>query len=375
MIKASVKKSSALVCRNHGIDLLRIVSMIMVICLHIVNQGGAINWSGPTTWNNKVGWLIRIACYCAVNCFALISGFVMVDRPFKYHKIVNLWFQIAFYTIGITVLFAIFEPQLIGKREIYNAIFPIVNGQYWYFTAYFAMFFFIPFLNRLLNLLTEKEIGVLMITLIVLFSIVPTIGRKDIFSTRNGYNMLWLAAMYIIGAGLRKCSFTKKISTKGAWIAFISCVLITWISQHAIEKLPSVFAGKIPRGFLVLYTSPTILITAISLLIIFSRINIKSKILLKPIAFFSSTSFGVYLIHTNPLVFNYIFHDAFSAVPALTTFLYILAIIASAIAIFLACSIVEWLRIKLFCKIKIDALSIKITIFVKKCFQKIRIKE
>lgn len=64
--------------RNYGIDLLRIVTMFMIVNLHVY-------WYGEILWSNKlyffsvkynIVWLLEIICYVAVNCYALISGFV-----------------------------------------------------------------------------------------------------------------------------------------------------------------------------------------------------------------------------------------------------------------------------------------------------------
>ena len=87
--------------RNYGIDLLRLVLMYMVCILHVLGHGGVLNAVTPGTAKYIVYWLLEIISYCAVDAFALISGYTSKLQPHqKYDKIVNMWFQVFFYSIA-----------------------------------------------------------------------------------------------------------------------------------------------------------------------------------------------------------------------------------------------------------------------------------
>ncbi|MCR5648942.1 MAG: acyltransferase, partial [Oscillospiraceae bacterium] len=62
--------------RNHGVDLLRIVSMLMVVVLHILGQGGLLDAVSAPSLRHTLCWLLLAAAYCAVDCYAMISGYV-----------------------------------------------------------------------------------------------------------------------------------------------------------------------------------------------------------------------------------------------------------------------------------------------------------
>ena len=62
--------------RNYGIDLLRILSMFMVVLLHLCGFGGVLSNVKPFSVNYYIAWFLEIVSYCAVDVFALISGFV-----------------------------------------------------------------------------------------------------------------------------------------------------------------------------------------------------------------------------------------------------------------------------------------------------------
>lgn len=85
--------------RNTGIDLLRVVSMAMVVALHVLGQGGILGASAERSANYNIAWFLEIAAYCAVNCYALISGYVGIRAKHKASNIIMLWLQVALYFI------------------------------------------------------------------------------------------------------------------------------------------------------------------------------------------------------------------------------------------------------------------------------------
>ena len=66
--------------RIYGIDLLRIMSMMMVLILHVFSNGGVLFQLIPNTKNYYVGWFLEAMCFCAVDIFAIMTGYLMVDR-------------------------------------------------------------------------------------------------------------------------------------------------------------------------------------------------------------------------------------------------------------------------------------------------------
>ena len=88
--------------RNIGIDLLKIVSMLMIVTLHMLGHGGVLDDMPPMSRCYQVAWLIEIACYGAVNCYALASGFLTARCNIR--KLMELWLQVMFYSLMITIV-------------------------------------------------------------------------------------------------------------------------------------------------------------------------------------------------------------------------------------------------------------------------------
>lgn len=100
--------------RNIYMDILKIISMFMVVLLHATNFGiqnikieiGSINYF--------IVWIIRIFSMVAVNCFVLISGYFLCQKKENKEnilkKIIRLWVQTEMYSIGLYLLLC-FIPQ------------------------------------------------------------------------------------------------------------------------------------------------------------------------------------------------------------------------------------------------------------------------
>lgn len=93
---------------NMGIDLLRILCMILIPFLHIMVHGGILNACPQFSMQYNVAWFFMALAYCAVDCYALISGYVGYHSKYKYSNIIYLCVEVVFYTVLITVLFGIF---------------------------------------------------------------------------------------------------------------------------------------------------------------------------------------------------------------------------------------------------------------------------
>lgn len=337
--------------RNLGIDLLRMVSMLLVVILHVLGQGGVLSATGksdPGT-NYRIAWFLEIAAYCAVNCYGLISGYVGVRSKFKYTNIIMLWLQVFFYTGIITLLFSIFHPAYFEVGEeatelIWKAFLPAVKNQYWYFTAYFAMFFFIPFYNHAINNMPKKQIRAVVIAGIVLFSVLPLLFRagilgkavSNVFYISGGYNMMWLSVLYVTGAYISKYHPFEKIPTYVFFLVYLAAAVGAWFCKFYLQG----------GGVTVHYTSPFMLVEGVALLEGFSRLKLKP---VGPvIRFLSPAAFGVYLVHVHPLIWEEYMKHRYVEFATFGTAKMIFAIFAAVLGIYLFCSAIDLCRHYLF---------------------------
>jgi surface polysaccharide O-acyltransferase-like enzyme len=340
--------------RNYGIDLLRITAMFMIVVLHVLGQGGILdNATGTSYW---LAWFLEIACYGAVNCYALISGYVMQGTKPKISKLAVLWLQTVFYTLFFAALFAVFQPDSVGLRTLLNALFPVTRSHYWYISAYFGMFLLIPLLNLCLEHMSKRAMRLFLLVCFIGCTILPTVLNSDPFAIRKGFSTAWLCLMYLTGGWICKYDIPQQIKTSHAWILAVSMIIVTFVSMLILETLGTVFPSiKEFSQLLVDYTSPTVVLTAVALLVAFSKCNF-GNVIRKLIAFFVPATLGIYLIHTNQLVFENLFDGISLPLLQYNGVIMILLVLVFALLIYLLCSALELLRIRLFRLLKVNDL-------------------
>lgn len=333
--------------RNHGIDLLRIVSMFFVVILHVLRQGGILAELPMLSVKYELAWFVEIACYCATNCYALISGYVGVNSNFKYTNIISLWLQVTFYS-GSFALIAALISQEVSIRAVVNGLMPVSNGLYWYFTAYFCIFFFIPLFNKLLSVLNKKQMITAGISIILLFSVLPIVSDINIFQTNGGYSAIWIALLYVLGGIIRKTDIFNRIKFWTSFGLYFFFVFITWLDKFVVEFInQNVTNGETLRVHLLYYTSPTILFAAIILLNGFAKLKIR-KIPAKIIAFLAPYSFGVYLVHTQKQVWDMLMAGGFIELSRCNVYLLIPMVLVAALGIYFAGTVIDAVRALLF---------------------------
>ena len=340
--------------RNYGIDMLRMISMFMVVILHVLGQGGVYPSTIKLSGGYEIAWLLEIIAFCAVNCFGIISGYVGVDAEFRINKAVSMWLLVVFYTLLITGCYAAFFPEEITWEHWLKAFLPVSKAQYWYFKSYFGMFFFIPYFNKLLNSLKEKELLHLGLAIIMIFSVWQTIIQNEIFGTQKGYNLLWLSLLYLLGGIIKKLNH-KITLRKCMWIIiFWGGVFLTWGWKYIVELK---FPESSHANFFVSYISPTVLMCAVAMVMIFQKIECDNRLYKQFIKIGAPSAFSVYIIHAHPLIYDNILFNRFTKVAEYSPIHLAIAVIAIALAIYISCTIVDMIRIKLFKWFRINEIS------------------
>lgn len=285
----------------HNLDLLRIVSMFMIVLTHILGKGGLRDAvDGREDAYFFIVWIMQIFAYVAVNCYGLISGYIGLGSESKLSKIALLWLQVLFYTLVITVCFNLFGYQLDGNDWL-GAFFPVVTSQYWYVTAYFGLLVFKPLLDKGLRFISDKQLGQLVVGIFLVFSLVPALFNNKVleYSLSKGFGMTWLIILYILGAYLRRLDL-EKIKTGFLLALYLFSSLITFLGMNGIGEI------------WFWYPSPSLVLASLAIFILFAKWKISGQGRLGAlIAFLAPASFGVYLIHLHPLIEKHLLVDQF----------------------------------------------------------------
>lgn len=330
--------------RNYGIDLLRLVLMFMVCLLHILGQGGVLTASPRGTAGYGVFWFLEVCAYCAVDGFAIISGYVSSNRAPKWDKLVNMWFQVIFYSFVLTAILGLLNIGAnVGKTALIKSLLPVTCNYFWYFTAYFALFFAMPMLNMFIEYLDIKTARKAMLISIVMFSVIGF--PADAFKLQKGYSTIWLVILYFMGGLAKKTDLFSGKKTVALIIAFLALSVISWGERMIFDS-----------DRLIRYNSPTILLNGLILVVLFSRIKIKGTLVKK----LSPLAFGIYLFQLNSVIWNDVLKGSTAFIAEKPVWVGICYAIAFALALFITGLIVEALRNQIAKALRIQIISLKI---------------
>lgn len=345
--------------RDYGIDLLRIVSMAMIVMLHTLSRSKLLDIE-PTTLKYAFVWFLEIFCYCAVDCFVLISGYVGVHSRFRVSRLLGLWVQVAFYNVLFEAVHQI-HTHSFDWLSLLTSFAPVTMKAYWFFTCYFLLSLFMPFINHLVKTIDRRQRWILVGLLLVSYSVVPmlmgsplpVIGDRTVeyVSSKGGYSVVWFCIMYTIGAVMRlnldeKPVYVSRIKSAAVYAL---CILVTWgfwCGRIHYTSIP----GK--AWYMVSYTAPLIVLSALCLLMFFKGLPV-GKRTAALINVFSTSAFSVYLIHSNIRVYGH-YVDFVAPLHAMDGRQLLFFLPATIVVVYLACTVIDTVRAFLFEKAGVD---------------------
>ena len=133
--------------RNSSLDVLRILSMLLIILLHSIIHSDLETAIVPGTGIFYIEKYIQSMSQVCVNLYILISGYFMINTEFKCSKLFLLWIEAVFYSIGIKVILMAGGAIDFSAVSLVSCLFPITTGRYWFLTIYFGLYLLAPFLN------------------------------------------------------------------------------------------------------------------------------------------------------------------------------------------------------------------------------------
>ena len=340
----------------YGLDILKILSMVYVVILHALGQGGMMG-KGSMVMQFAVMALFYVTTP-AVNIFALVTGYVSYSdkkKPLNRKRLFEMWFQVVFYALLITAVCFFVLPGKVTAGDFASSVMPLLNDIYWYFTAYFIVSVLSPFINAAVRALPEPTLKIVFAVIIFFFSIFASFCYS--LNIITSHTFTWIFMLYILGAIMKKCRIGEKLPAGILLFGIIGCNLFNWIITWAGEKILS--GSDWYLTILGDYISPTMVIQTICYLLLFKKIRTTNGAQ-KVIKFIAPLVFAAYLADTHPVVYRDIWDGLFTPLTEWNVFLMILFLIGFGIVFVAAACIVDKIRSLLFKLIRIDKLAIRI---------------
>ncbi len=223
--------------RNSSFELLRIISMfIMIICHFMIHGGFTFDAQTLSVPRFYTGFIRGIGQPC-VDIFILISGYFLINDNrsfFNIKKILAFLGQVLFYSVSIYLIAIIFgivklESTASIIKAIIKALFPLTMNSWWFAGTYFVMYLIHPFLNIVLRKLDKNTFQKLVIAELIMWSVIPTLTPTKYQSN----DLWWFVTLYSVAAYIRLYGLNPKFTRK-------HCVIMLLISVFVQYSLCSV---------------------------------------------------------------------------------------------------------------------------------------
>lgn len=390
--------------REANFELLRILSMWMVVILHTLSGAEALVEIGvPLSAVRLTGNYLEALCIVAVNVYVLLSGWFLSAASFRWKRLGRLLAEVFFYVLLIPAVLLLFgQPVQIGDIwSFFNYILPVSTEHYWFITAYVMLFVFVPVLNAGIHALEQKAYRGMLLAVFFFFCILKSFCPVQLSTDHAGYDFGWFICLYLLAAYGRRYGFgsllpeklrcriqekaenkeqnreqnreqdkeqnktqdkihnkeqnkaqTKKrvglfiylISTFLIWL--LSCVL--WLVHDRTGALA--YYAQVPFHYNALLT----LTGALGLFIFFRHCTIPEGRAAAVIEKLSPYTLGVYLIHEHRDVRSLWFpqiQKLLGQVPE-NPLLLLIWVLAAAAIVYAVCTVIDWGRSRLVCLVR-----------------------
>jgi surface polysaccharide O-acyltransferase-like enzyme len=276
-----------------------------VVVLHYNGMGGA--FALTTGASHQILMFLESLCVGAVDLFIMISGyFLCTTQKRTWGKPATLILQ-----LSLIVSISYIARSYIDKGEGMNwftTIHTMLPPKNYFVVLYIALYIVSPYINIVLNKLSEKGRTSFIIVMLAVFSFYPTlmdsyqillhydnimgINPVGAWGQQHGYTIVGFALYYCLGAYLRLNNPLKSVSTRVLCLFMLLSVIgiYVWFNIEARFLLKD--ASLVDFNALS-YSNPFVLLLSALLLLAFSRMHFQSGL----INTLSKAAFVCYLFH------------------------------------------------------------------------------
>lgn len=335
--------------RNSSIELLRVISMLMVVAHHFVvhNLDNAWDINGDSSRFLIAVFAAPLGKISIVSFFAVTAWFLCEKESgfrVSFQRVWKMELQVLFYAWGMCILFVIFDKKLLNTSTILKSLFPVSTDLWWYVTSYILFLLLFPFLNKGLYLLGKQYHLYLCLVTIVVWGGIQGVLPNGYMDLANSVAFVWIyilisyykwymksfsfgASMWIAGAGFTLCLLPR----------FVFGYLPTVVSlSYPLNRVRCTAADVFSREWKL-----PVMMAGLGLVLVFTAFSFNNRV----INWLAKSAFSVYLITEYPLMRTLLWKKYFTfsslengALPVAISFVVLVFLI------YLLCALVDTLR-------------------------------
>lgn len=286
--------------RESNFELLRCILMFMVVLVHYNSSkmGNAFSYVTQGSLNYYFVYLAESLSIIGTNGFVLLTGYFSWNQN---KTSLRKPFGLILYVIAYKVMFYFLELLMLKEACMIKGILFSFIPTNWYIVLYVVLVLLSPYINCAIKDLSKKSFLTLLVIVFLLFSVWPT--TLDVVETRlgietmeintvalngasSGYSIVNFVMLYLIGAFISKFNILR-YGKRWDVLGYLICTIFIFGQEVFL------CAGWS-------YANPFVILSGIFFMNIFRKMHITSR----AINYIAKASLGVYLIHTQDLIWG-----------------------------------------------------------------------
>ena len=232
--------------------------------------------------------LVEFLSILCVDIFVVISGWFSIRLSVR--GCCNYLWQCLYFSAGIYAVMLLCGIVSLSPGGILG-IFYLDKGV-WFVKAYLALMILAPVLNAFVDRASRKQMETVLIAFFIFQTIFSFRGAAEFIQAC--YSTFSFIGLYLLARYMR--IYRHNIPTPHLVGIFIGSVL----ANAAVFSADVYFRTDFATGICMNYANPLIIIGAMSITILFSRLDLGTN---KVINYISGSCFAVYLLHCNSWLF------------------------------------------------------------------------
>lgn len=281
--------------RLSNIELLRIVAMLFVLIVHsdFVALGTP---SANDCMESGIASFTRIfletLSYVCVNVFVLISGWFGI-KPSK-KGFCNFIFQCFFFLFSIYLVMVLLGRKTLSINGLADCL--MLTESNWFIKSYICLYILAPILNAFTDTISQKIFRNTLLAFYIFQSVYGWLSHGAVFLV-HGYSAMSFVGLYLLARYIRVYG-SKCLNYPPHY--YLVVYLAISLSLSIFSYIFNLFGVDVVNALIYSYINPLMVLSALALLIFFSKLNFKNRIVNK----IALSCFAIFLLHANPNILN-----------------------------------------------------------------------
>ena len=325
--------------RQSNIELLRIVATLMILLLHFSGWfptffGVESFCTGNTAMDITRATLNSLTCIGVVT-FVLISGYFSI-KP-KVRSLLNLFTCLAFFYLGTYLLNCWVTGEAVFQHHRVLRSLLAFSRENWFVQCYLFLMLLSPVLNVFVEKVSEKALLIYILIFMACAFYFGCVHDSTYFYFNRGYSVTTFIMIYLVGRYL-KLYGEKRMEQVASWK-----IALIWVGCTALICVWKLYMPK--YGVYVSYHSPILILSAVSVFLLFSRMSFQSKV----VNWMGASCLAAYILHTNAPVMGWMIQSDEYLLNTNNVALYLGGAIGVCVGVFIVAILLDKIRIMI-CK-------------------------